>query len=136
MPSIAFSATRNRTLADRSLNPPGPNWAKAFDRYRLELVVKRNRPQDWNRYNIYNKVKCWFETIGEQLQNPDILPENVYNMDEIGIMLSMLNSVKVWVGKDDTQAYRGARVKRTIVTAVEYISDSAAARLGSTNRFA
>jgi hypothetical protein len=40
--------------------------------------------------------------IGEQLQNPNILPENVYNMDEIGIMLSILNSVKVLVGKDDT----------------------------------
>ncbi|KAF2820700.1 hypothetical protein CC86DRAFT_387156 [Ophiobolus disseminans] len=43
-------------------------------------------------------------------------------MDKIGIMLSMLNSVKVLVGKDDTQAYRGARVKRTMVTAVECIS--------------
>jgi hypothetical protein len=60
--------------------------------------------------------------IGEQLQNPNILPKNVYNIDEIGIMLSMLNSVKVLVGKDDTQAYRGARVKRTMVTAVECIS--------------
>jgi hypothetical protein len=60
--------------------------------------------------------------IGEQLQNPDILPKNVYNMDEIGIMLSMLNSVKVLVSKDNTQAYRGARIKRTIVTAVECIS--------------
>jgi hypothetical protein len=120
--SIAFSATRNRPLADRSLKPPGPNWAKAFERHRPELVAKKNRPQDWNRYNIYNKVKYWFEMIGEQLQNPNILPEIVYNMDEIGIMLSMLNSVKVLVGKDNTQAYKGARVKRTMVTAVECIS--------------
>jgi hypothetical protein len=42
-------------------------------------------------------------------------------MDEIVVMLSMLNSVKVLVGKDNTQAYRGARVKRTMVTAVECI---------------
>lgn len=36
----------------------------------------------------------------------------------------MLNSVKVLVGKDDTRTrgYRGARVKQTIVTAVECIS--------------
>jgi hypothetical protein len=60
--------------------------------------------------------------IGKELQNPAILPENVYNMDETGIMLSMLNSVKVLVGKDDTNAYRRARVKRTMVTAVECIS--------------
>jgi hypothetical protein len=43
-------------------------------------------------------------------------------MDETGVILSMLGSVKVLVGKDDTQKYRGARVKRTIITAVECIS--------------
>jgi hypothetical protein len=41
------------------------------------------------------------------LQNPVVLregqipPENVWNMDETGVMLSMLGSVKVLVGKDD-----------------------------------
>jgi hypothetical protein len=60
--------------------------------------------------------------IGEVLHKPGTLPANVYNMDETGVMLSMLNSVKVLVGKDDIQCYRGARVKRTLVTAVECIS--------------
>ncbi|KAH4330485.1 hypothetical protein HBH98_256180 [Parastagonospora nodorum] len=43
-------------------------------------------------------------------------------MDETGVMLSMLGSVKVLVGKDDKRKHRGARVKRTTVTAVECIS--------------
>jgi hypothetical protein len=43
-------------------------------------------------------------------------------MDEAGIMRSMLHSVKVLVGKDDTHACIGARVKRTIITTVECIS--------------
>ncbi len=43
-------------------------------------------------------------------------------MDEMGTMLSMLNSVKVLIGKDDTRGYRGARVKRTMVTTIECIS--------------
>ena len=120
--SIAFSATRQRPPAVRPLKPPGVNWAKALERRRPELVERKNRPQDWNRYNIYDKVKYWFEVIGEELQNPATLPKNVYNMDETGIMLSMLNSVKVLVGKDDTRDYRGARVKRTMVTAIECIS--------------
>jgi hypothetical protein len=120
--AIAFSATRNRPPADRPLKPPGPNWAKAFEKHRPEIVAKKNRPQDWNRLNIYDKVKYWFEVIGPVLYEPDVLPENVYNMDETGVMLSMLNSVKVLVGKEDTHAYRGARVKRTMVTAVECIS--------------
>ena len=56
------------------------------------------------------------------LQDPAILVENVYNMDETGVMLSMPGSVKVLVGKDDTRDYRGARVKRTTVTAIECVS--------------
>lgn len=51
-----------------------------------------------------------------------MLQENVYNMDEIGIMLSKLNSVKVLVGKDNKRGYRGARVKRTTITAIECVS--------------
>jgi len=43
-------------------------------------------------------------------------------MDETGVMLCILNSIKVLVGKDDTRAYRGAGVKRTMVTAIECIS--------------
>lgn len=43
-------------------------------------------------------------------------------MDETGVMLSMLLSVKVLVSKADLRGYRGARVKRTVVTAIECIS--------------
>jgi hypothetical protein len=56
------------------------------------------------------------------LQRPEILAENFYNIDETGVMLSMLGSVKVLVGKDDKRKYRGARVKRITVTAIECIS--------------
>jgi hypothetical protein len=56
------------------------------------------------------------------LQRPEILAENFYNMDKTGVMLSMLGSVKVLVGKDDKRKYRGARVKRITVTAIECIS--------------
>lgn len=60
--------------------------------------------------------------IGKVLQDLAVWLENVYNMDEIGVMLSMLRSVKVLVGKDDLRDYRGAGVKRTMVTAIECIS--------------
>lgn len=51
-----------------------------------------------------------------------ILPENVYNMDETGVMLCMLGTIKVLVSKNDTRNYRGTGVKRTMVTAIECIS--------------
>lgn len=47
------------------------------------------------------KVTYWFQVIGKALQDPAILAENVYNMDETGIMLSMPGSVKILVGEDD-----------------------------------
>jgi hypothetical protein len=43
-------------------------------------------------------------------------------MDETRVILFILGSVKVLVGKDNRRKYRGARVKRTTVIAVEYIS--------------
>lgn len=45
-------------------------------------------------------------------------------MDEIGVMLSMLGTVKVLVGKDDRRDYRGAGAKRTMVTVIECVSAS------------
>jgi len=56
------------------------------------------------------------------LEGPDILSENVYNMDETGVMLSKLGSVKVLVATNDVRDYRGTRVKRKMVNAVECIS--------------
>jgi hypothetical protein len=56
------------------------------------------------------------------LQDPAVLAENVYNIDKTSVMLSMLSSVKVLVGKDDMRSYRGARVKRKMVTAIKCIS--------------
>ena len=58
---------------------------------------------------------------GKELHDPVILPENVYSMDETGVMLSMLGPLKVLVGKDDPRIYRSAGVKRKMVTAIECI---------------
>ncbi|KXL46406.1 hypothetical protein M433DRAFT_143232 [Acidomyces richmondensis BFW] len=56
------------------------------------------------------------------LQDPAILPSNVYNMDETDVMLSMLGSIKILIGKNDIRDHRGARVKRTTATAILCIS--------------
>ncbi|KAF2455366.1 hypothetical protein BDY21DRAFT_276724, partial [Lineolata rhizophorae] len=47
--------------------------------------------------------------------------ENVYNINQTGVMLSILSSLKVLVGKHDLRTYRGAGIKRTMVTATECI---------------
>jgi hypothetical protein len=125
IPSIAFSATRHRPLSDRPPKPPGRNWARDFEKRYPQLKARRVKALDWNRHekNIYNKITHWFEVIGEVLQDPNVRPENVYNMDETGVILSMPGSLKVLVGKDDIRNYRGARIKRTLVTAISWIPD-------------
>jgi hypothetical protein len=48
-----------------------------------------------------SKVTEYFEVIKDELCKSDVLPNNHYNMDETGIMLSMLGAIKVFVGKVD-----------------------------------
>lgn len=121
--SLAFSIARRRSTK-KSTKPPGPNWPRAFEKRHPELKARRVKAMDWKRHDsrIYDKVTEWFKVIGRVFEDSAILLENVYNMDETGVMLSMLGSVKVLVGKGDMRDYRGAGVKRTMVTAIECIS--------------
>jgi hypothetical protein len=124
VPSLAFSIVRQRSTSNKPTKPPGKNWARAFEKRHPELKARTVRPIDWKRHgnNIHGKITQWFKVIVEVLQDPEVLPENAYNMDETGVMLSKLGSVKVLVGRDDLRDYRGAGEKRTVVTAVECIS--------------
>jgi hypothetical protein len=60
--------------------------------------------------------------VGKVLEDPAILLESVYNMDETGVILYILGSIKVLLSKDNPRDYRGAGVKRTIVTTIKCIS--------------
>ena len=94
--SLAFIIARRRSTMDKAIKPPGKNWPKAFERRQPALTSRKVKAIDWNRHdnNIYDKVTHWFEVIEKVFQDPDIRPENVFNMDEIGVMLSMLSSVR------------------------------------------
>jgi DDE superfamily endonuclease len=123
LPALAFSIARQRST-NTATKPPGKNWPRGFQKRHPALKSRRVRAMAWERYenNIYDKIIHWFEVIREVLQDPAILPENVYNMDETGVILCMLGSIQVLLSKDDPRDYRGAGVKRTMVTAIECIS--------------
>jgi hypothetical protein len=122
--SMAFIARRCSFSTNETIKPPGKNWPTAFYKRHPELKSRKLKALDWNHHdrNIYNKVIYWFNIIGKELHDPIILLENVYHMDETGVMLSMLNSLKVLVGMDDPRAYRGAGVNRIMVTVIKCIS--------------
>ncbi|KAF2427769.1 hypothetical protein EJ08DRAFT_615507, partial [Tothia fuscella] len=89
IPLIAFSATRQRPLSDRPPKPLGKNWAKALETRYPQLKARRVKALDWNRYekNIYKKITHWFDAIEDVLRDLTVLDENLYNIDETGVML-------------------------------------------------
>jgi hypothetical protein len=72
-----------------SQKSPGKNWARGFEIRHPETQARRVKAMDWNRHekNTYWKMAQWFEVIGRVLRDPAISKENVYNMDETGVML-------------------------------------------------
>lgn len=63
--------------------------------------------------------------MGEQLSNPSVRQENVYNMAETAVMPGDADSVKVLVARKDRKKRRGVGVQRTMITAVEYVAADA-----------
>ncbi|KAJ5882704.1 uncharacterized protein N7473_011138 [Penicillium subrubescens] len=128
--ALAWEIARRRSsampvpVADEDTRPPGKNWPQAFYKRHPELTSRTLKAIDWKRHdhNIYDKVQDWFRVIKTELSNPAILAENVYNMDETGVLLSVLGALKVLVGREEMCKYRGAAVKRKMVTAVECLS--------------
>lgn len=128
--TLAFVIARQRispcvvAAAQIDLRPPGKNWPQGFYTRHPALQAKRLRPLDWARHdvNIYDKMVAWFAVIGKELEKTDVLPENVYNIDETDTQLSVLSSLKVLVRHHDLRQHRGASVKRTMVIAIECIS--------------
>jgi hypothetical protein len=49
--------------------------------------------------NIWAKVVNWFDLTRPQLEEEGVLQENVYNMDETGVMVSVIGSSKHLVSK-------------------------------------
>jgi hypothetical protein len=62
--------------------------------------------------------------IKDVLQDPAILAENIYNMDETRVILSIPGSIKVLISKYNERDYRGIRVKYITVTVIECISSN------------
>jgi DDE superfamily endonuclease len=116
------SSTFQAPTIDDEIRLPGKNWPQGFYKRQPEMKPRTPKPLEWERHNIYVKVAQWFTVIEKELQDPAILPENVYNMDEAGTILSRLTFRKVLMHKDDLRRCRGAGAKRTLVTAIECMS--------------
>ena len=127
LPYFAHVIARQRSSTsptDRTVRPPSKNWAQGFCKRNPGLKSRRRRPIDLKRDgpNIYQKVEHWFAVIQKELENPNVIADNVYNMDETGCQMSVPVSEKVLVSKEDMSNSRGAAINRKLITAVECIS--------------
>jgi hypothetical protein len=80
-------------------------------------VIPSSRREEPNRWTGHGTIIIFtikfcdsFTVIGKELHDPAIVPENVYNMDETGVLLGVLNSLKVLVSKQDLRNCRGTGV--------------------------
>ena len=114
-------ATRDENEA---IPPPGKNWAMSFHKRHPELSAVRLKTIEWERHDhsIYEKCVHWFAVIGPQLADPILRRENIYNMDETGVLLSVLTELKVLVHSAELRKFRGVGTKRTLITAIECFS--------------
>jgi hypothetical protein len=60
--------------------------------------------------------------ISKELASPIVLTENTYNINETGVLLSVLNSLKVLIDRHELKTHKGVSVKRILITAIECIS--------------
>lgn len=76
-------------------------WPQAFHRRHPGLEAVQVKALEWERrdHRIYDKVVDWFAVIRNELASLVILAENAYNVDEIGVLLSVLHSPRVRVSK-------------------------------------
>jgi len=51
-----------------------------------------------------------------------MVPENVYDVDETGVLTSALGFLKVLINKEDIVNFKGNVINRTLVTAIKCIS--------------
>ena len=112
---------RRKPSSKEQRQVPAKDWPQAFCKRHPELKVARLRALDWRRHekNIYKKIVNWFDLMRAQLEEANVLQENVYNLDETGVLLSVIESSKCLVNAEMHKSHTGTDSKRTLITVVE-----------------
>ena len=80
----------------------GRSWPKHFLKRHPDLKIKKTQRLEVARAKALNQfvVGEFFDMLDELIKEYDILPENLYNMDEKGVQLGIGAKVAVMVDKD------------------------------------
>jgi hypothetical protein len=101
--------------------PLGHNWVDNFlNRNRDELQTHWSKPLDTQRGRALNptNVKLWFNLVKGHIVDKNILPHNIYGMDESGFPPSDQGTQRV-VGRRGTKTqHKQGSAERENVTAI------------------
>jgi hypothetical protein len=105
-----------------------PSWITRFlNRHNTSITNRWTTAMDSVRHaaNLYEKYNCYFNLLNEALEEYNILPQNIYNMDEKGFMLGKAGRSKrvfdrdMWITKEVRQSLQdGSREWVALVGAI------------------
>ena len=92
----------NRLLADRDALPVGKRWASNFVKRHLDLKTRFFRKYDYQRAKCEDPaiIRNWFTVVANAIAKYGIRLEDIYNFDETGFMMGIIQSGMVVTGTD------------------------------------
>jgi hypothetical protein len=96
------SSMLQNLAAEITINQPGNNWAGRFlKKHQDELVYRYTTSIDSARKRADSAYKyaLYFELLARKIDEYNIQPANIYNMDEKGFLIGMLSKAKMVFSK-------------------------------------
>jgi Tc5 transposase DNA-binding domain len=103
--------------------PVGKTWSKRFLRRHPDLKVKMTVALEKARAKALNRtaVNGFYDMLEKLIEEYNILPGNIYNMDEKGIQLGIGARVAALIDHDQKLAYSIEDGNRELVTIIETV---------------
>ncbi|GJE90483.1 DDE-domain-containing protein [Phanerochaete sordida] len=122
---IPMTPTVLRDYASKlALRPVGMVWVRRFLKRHPDVKVRWTTGLESCRAQALNRhaVSGYFDIIYDLIVRYDIPPENIYNMDEKGLLLGIGKRVRALVDRDQKTVNHIEDGNRELVTAIECIS--------------
>ena len=102
----------------------GMNWVSRFLKRHPQLQTIPSRVIEASRIreaspNILNK---WFTEYKRKIDELNVVPENIYNMDETGFNIGTMRSSNIIIDKDTRSKLQAAPGRQEWISVIEYIS--------------
>jgi hypothetical protein len=101
----------------------GGSWSKRFCKRHSGLKMKKTTGLEKARAKALNQfvVNEFFDMLTDVMKEFNILPENLYNMDEKGIQLGIGARITAMIDRDQQTVYSIEDGNRELVTVIETI---------------